>query len=786
MAATETPRPYVGQSILRLEDARLLRGRASYVDDVRLPGMLHAAFLRSPFAHASITRIDAAAARDHEGVALVLTAEDVTEIPAIATDLPREEVVANNRPVLPSETVRFVGEPIACVIASSRYVAEDALQLIDVEYEPLPVITDPHRALASDAPLLHEGTERNSFAHIEFENGDVEGAFAAADRVVTKRFHHGRFHPAPLEGRAIAADWDAGTQELTVWLSTQVPHLARTLLCHSIGLTEKQLRVIAPDVGGGFGLKLHLWPEDYLVGYAAKHLGRPVKWIEDRSESLAASLHAKEMTIELELALKADGTFLAMTGRYVGDSGAYASYPWTPLVDTLCAAVMLPNLYDVGAVRYEIDAAYTNKCPSGAYRGVGWTSGQTAREALIDDAARELGMDPMELRLKNTIPDEPYESATGCRYDGGSYAEAQRKAMELIDYPGFRERQARAREENRYVGVGFSPFLEPGGWSGELAKRMGFPFDYLDAARVTIEPDGSVVVTLGLHSHGQAHQTTMAQVVADKLGVPIDTVKIVQGDTAQAAYGTGTFGSRGAVIGYGSISRAAEEVAEKVRRIAGTALEVSPQDIELRDGNAVVRGAPDKSTPMMMVGYTAYFGAFVGGKRPPGIDPVLTSTRSYQPPETYANGCGAAIVEVDAETGVVTLERVVFIDDCGTMLNPMVVDGQIIGAAAQGIGGALYEELPYDEDGNFLAGTLLDYLYPSTMEIPSIEVGHLETPSPVTEGGVKGCGEGGTIAATAAVVNAVADALSPLGVRIDRTPLDPNRVRALIRQAARS
>ena len=337
-----------------------------------------------------------------------------------------------------------MGEPIACVIASSRYVAEDALQLIDVEYEPLPVITDPHRALASDAPLLHEGTERNSFAHIEFENGDVEGAFAAADRVVTKRFHHGRFHPAPLEGRAIAADWDAGTQELTVWLSTQVPHLARTLLCHSIGLTEKQPTRDRTRRGRRFGLKLHLWPEDYLVGYAAKHLGRPVKWIEDRSESLAASLHAKEMTIELELALKADGTFLAMTGRYVGDSGAYASYPWTPLVDTLCAAVMLPNLYDVGAVRYEIDAAYTNKCPSGAYRGVGWTSGQTAREALIDDAARELGMDRWSSVLKNTIPDEPYESATGCRYDGGSYAEAQRKAMELIDYPGFRERQARS------------------------------------------------------------------------------------------------------------------------------------------------------------------------------------------------------------------------------------------------------------------------------------------------------------------------------------------------------
>jgi carbon-monoxide dehydrogenase large subunit len=785
MATTKTasPEQYVGQRVPRLEDARYLRGRGKYVDDVRLPGMLHAAFLRSPCAHAKVTKIDAAAARAHEGVALVLTAEDVADIPAIATGLPREEVVANNRPVLPTEKVRFVGEPVACVIAVSRYIAEDAARLIEVEYEPLPAITNVEQALASDAPLLHDGTETNNFAHIEYENGDVDKAFAEADRVFTKRFHHGRFHAAPLEGRGLVADWDAGSQELTVWMSTQIPHLVRTLLCHAIGLTENQLRLIAPDVGGGFGLKLHLWPEDYLVASASKRLGRPVKWIEDRSEALAASLHAKEILCELEIATKADGTFVAMKGRYVGDSGAYAAYPFTPLVDPLCAAVMLPNVYKVDAVRFVVDAAFTNKCPSGAYRGVGWTSGQTAREVLVDEIAHELGMDPMELRLKNTIPDEPYESATGCKYDGGTYAGAQRKAMELVDYEAFRERQRTAREEGRYLGVGFSPFLEPGGWSGELAKRMGFPFDYLDAARVTVEPDGSVVATLGLHSHGQAHQTTMAQVVADKLGVPIESVKIVQGDTSQAAYGAGTFGSRGAVIGYGAISRASAEVADKVKQIAGHALEVAPEDIELSNGNAVVRGAPDKSMPMLMVGFTAYFGAFVGGSRPPGLDPTLTSTRSYDPPETYANGCCAAIVEVDVETGAVKVERIAIVDDCGTMLNPLVVDGQLIGAAAQGIGGALFEELPYDQDGNFLAASLLDYLYPTAMDIPAIEVGHLTTPSPVTEGGVKGCGEGGMVATPAAVVNAVADALSPLGVTVDRTPLDPNRVLGLIREA---
>jgi carbon-monoxide dehydrogenase large subunit len=783
MAATETERtPYVGRRIKRLEDPKYLRGRATYVDDVALPGMLHAAFLRSPYAHAKVTRVDVEAARALPGVIDVIAPADVAGM-AFATGLPREEVKGNSRPFLPAERVRFVGEAVACVVATSRAVAEDAAPLVEVEYEELPAVVNAEQALADGATLLYDDAESNNFAHIVFENGDVDGAFASADRVFRKRFHHGRFHALPLEGRGLVADWNPGSGELTIWASSQIPHLYRTLLALDLGISEKEVRVIAPAVGGGFGLKIHLFPEDMIVVLASKRLGRPVKWIEDRYEALASSLHAKEVICDLEIATAADGTFLAMKGRYVGDAGAYAAYPFTPLVDPLCAAVMLPSVYAVGAVRFEVDAAYTNKCPSGAYRGVGWTSGQTARESLIDDIARELDIDPMELRLKNTIPDEPYESATGCKYDGGSFGAAQRKAMEMIDYAGFRERQREAREQGRYLGIGFSPFLEPGGWSGDLAKRMGFPFDYMDSASVTVDPTGNVVVTLGFHSHGQAHETTFAQVVADKLGVPIESVKIVEGDTAAAAYGTGTYGSRSAVIGYGAISRASAEVADKVKRMAGLALEVSPDDVELRDGNAVVRGAPDKSMPMLMVGLTAYFGAFVGGRRPADMDPALTATRSYDPPESYANGCCAVEVAVDAETGVVGVERVVFVDDCGTMLNPMVVEGQIAGAVAQGIGGALYEDLPYDSDGNFLASTLLDYVYPTTQEIPAIEISHIETPSTVTEGGVKGCGEGGTIAAPAAVVNAVADALAPLGVTIDSTPLDPNRVRALIRGA---
>ena len=784
MATAERPAQYVGARLPRVEDARYLRGVGRFVDDLQLPGMLQAAFFRSPYAHARIVSIDVAKARGLPGVVDVITGADVTDITPLTAGLPRPEVKANSRHALPTDRVRFVGEAVAAVVATSRYVAEDACALIEVEWEPLQVITDAEASLAPGAPLLHDGTESNSFAHIEYEQGDVAKAFAEADRVFSKRFHQGRFHAAPLETRGIVAEYDSGTGSFTMWTSSQVPHLTRSLLAHALGLTfENGLRVIAPDVGGGFGLKIHLFPEDLLVPYLARRIGRPVKWIEDRYENLAASVHAKEIIMELELATTSDGKFLAFRGRYVGDAGAYAAYPWTPLVDPLCAAVMLPSLYDVPAARYEVDAAYTNKCPAGAYRGVGWTSGQAARELLIDEAARGLGIDPLELRLRNTIGNDPYVSATGCRYDGGSYAEAQRRAMDALDYPGFRERQSRLREEGRYLGIGFSPFLEPGGWSGDLAKRMGFPFDYMDAANVTVAPDGSVTVTLGLHSHGQAHETTLAQVVADRLGVKVESVRIVEGDTAATAYGTGTWGSRSAVVGSGSITRAAAEVREKMVAIAAHALEASPEDIEIYDGNATVKGSPDKSISVTMIAYTAYFGAFVGGSRPPGLDPALTATRSYEPPESYANGCVAAIVEVDVETGAVTLERVVAVEDCGTMLNPMVVEGQIAGAVAQGIGGALYEDLPYDENGQFLAASLLDYLYPSTMEIPAIEIHHIETPSTVTEGGIKGVGEGGTIAAPAAVVNAVADALSPLGVTMDRTPLSPDRVLSLIRAA---
>ncbi len=766
------PFRYVGESVPRVEDPVLLRGRARFLDDVRLPGLLHVAFVRSPLPHARIGAVDAEAARALEGVAAVITAADLRAVGELVTGSTRPEAGEWRRPLLPRDRVRYVGEPVAAVVAASRYVAEDAAELVEVEYDQLEAVVDPEAALADGAPILHAGG--NNFAHVEFESGDVDGAFAAAAHVFRKRFHFGRTHAAPLEGRGAIADW---SDELTVWSSTQMPFLVRSLLARLYGLPETRVRVLVPAVGGGFGLKVHLYVEEAILPCLSRLTGAPVKWVEDRYEHLAASGHSKEVVCELELATDADGRFLALTGRFVGDGGAHQGHPWSSLIDPLCAAAMLPGVYDVGAVRYTVDAAATNKCPTTAYRGVGWTPGQAAREALIDDAARALGLDPLELRLANCLPDgEPAVSATGCRYDGGSYAASIRRARELLGYEAARERQRRLREQGRYVGIGFSPFVEQGGWASQIAADQGFPGSgYLDSASVTVEPDGSVTLTTGLQSAGQGHETTLAQLAADGLGVRLEDVRVVQGDTATTAYSTGSWGSRTALIAGGSVLRAADDVRTKLLRIAAHELEASEDDLEIADAVVAVRGSPDRATTVAELAAAAY-----AGRVPPGLDAALTATRSYDPPATYSNACIACVVEVDAETGQVRVERLVAVEDCGTVLNPMLVDGQVAGAVAQGVGAVLYEGLPYAEDGQFLAGSLGEFLYPTAPELPNVEVDHLATPSPVTEGGIKGMGEGGLIGAPAAVVNAIADALEPFGVGIERTPLRPCDVLALI------
>jgi carbon-monoxide dehydrogenase large subunit len=762
---------YIGAPLPRLEDARFLTGTARYVDDVELSNMLHAAFVRSPFPHARIAGIDSEQARTLPGVTLVLTGEDLRDdAPVLISKMDRPESRPVERRILPIDKVRYVGEAVVAIVAESRAVAEDACELVEIEWEPLPPVVDAEAALEAAAPVLHDDLGDNNIAHAFDEGGDVERALRESKHVFSKRFYAGRHHAAPLEGRAAVVSWNVLTDEITMWSSSQMPHMARMFIAPLIGVPERNLRVIAPAVGGGFGSKSNIAIEEFVLFHLARRVGRPVKWVADRYEELASAAHAKEMWILLDIGVDDDGRFTAFRGHYIGNVGGYSLFPWTGFIDPLHAATLLPSLYDVRNVRWEVDTALTNKCWSAPYRGVGMTSGHTAREVLIDEIARALDIDPVELRIRNCIPSEPYSSAIGMNYDGGSYAESIRRAQELVDYERFRSEQRGLREDGRYVGIGFSPFVEPTGFGSDVAKACGLPAEFFDAATITVTPDGSVNVSTGLHSHGQGHETTFAQIAADTLGVKLEDVKVTFGDTGIDPFGSGTYASRSAVVGGGAVMRAARDVRRKLLELAAHAMEASPDDMELVDGVAHVRGAPQHT---MTVADIAGFAHFGGHRRPEGLEPALTATRSYDPPETYANGTVVAVVEVDAATGVVHLLRLIAVEDCGVMLNPLVVDGQIAGAIAQGIGAALYEECIYDDSGQLLTGTLMDYLYPTTMQVPDIEIDHFETPSPRTEGGIKGLGEGGTIAAPAAVVSAVADALVPFGVTIDRTPVTP-------------
>ncbi len=780
--ATVRPARYVGARVDRVEDPKYLRGHGSYVDDIELPQLLHAAFVRSPFAHARIGEIDTREAEKSPGTVRVLTGRDLEDeiLPmTISADPP--EVKVTRRRVLATDRARYVGDPVAIVVATSRYAAEDAAALVDVDWEPLPVVCDPEEALKDEAPRLDEDLDDNNIAHIVGGAGDADAAFSKAAQVFTKRFHSARSVGAPLETRGVLASYDPATQRLSIWASTQMPHLLRTMIAPLLRIPEGRIDVVAPDVGGGFGYKAHLYPEDLVVPAASRLLGRPVKWIADRFEDLTAGTHSKGMVADFELAVDDGGSILGMRAHLISDGGGYSG-SYTPLIDTLMAARQLPSLYRVRDLAYVVDAPATNKCPIGAVRGVGWSPGQTARECLIDDAARGMGLDPVEFRAMNMLSSEPQETALGAQLDGGSYVESLRRAAETLDYPAFRRRQTALREEGRYLGIGFSPFIEPTGLGTEMAKQWQMTGTFHDRASVSMEPDGSVVVSTGLHSHGQGLETSLAQITADELGVHLENVRVTSGDTSRDAWGMFLGASRGAVIGTGSIMLAAGDVRQKLLSLAGVLLEASPDDIELYDGKAALRGAPVRSVSIADV---AAFGYFGGDRRTQGEEHALCSTRSYDPPQSYSNGCCAVVAEVDIGTGGVVLERVVAVEDCGVMLNPKIVEGQIAGGIAHGIGLALLEEAIYDEEGQFLSGSLMDYLYPTSTAIPEIEIVHIETPSPVTLGGVKGMAEGGTVAAPGAVVNAVADALSPFGVTIDRIPMTPSYLLDRLREARR-
>jgi carbon-monoxide dehydrogenase large subunit len=766
----------------RLEDARLLRGRGTFIADLDLPGALHAAFVRSPLPHARIGAVDTVAARAVPGVAAVLTATDLPHEPLIDL-LSIEGLAKTPQPALAEERARFVGEAVALVLASSRYEAEDGMDAVEVEYESLPCVVDAAAAAAAGAPLLHEQLGSNVVYRGTRTIGDVQSAFRSAAHVVRSELRHNRYLAAPLETRGCAASYESSTRELTFWSSTQSPHLLRRRLALATGLSEARIRVLVPDVGGGFGQKIPVHPEELAVALAAWRGGRPVVWIEDRRENLIAAPQAKEQVIESELALGLDGEFLALRARIVGDAGAYSYNNASALIEPYFAAGLMPGPYRIRALETEVVAVLTNKAPVAPYRGVGWTAGHCARELLIDQAAREIGLDAAELRRRNLVrPNEfPYESCTGMIYDSGSFQESLERALALVGYGSFRDEQKASRDEGRYLGIGVSPYVEPTGWGTAGSRQSSWPLSSHDSAQVTIEPSGEVVIAVGTPSQGQGHQTAFAQLAADVLGVAVESVVVRANDTAAIPLSfPGTRASRTAVVIGGAVLRAAEQLRERLLEIAGHLLEADPNDLEVVDGGIALRDAPSRSLTLREIAETAYFRPEIRDKL---REPELSVSSFHDPPATYSNGCIVCVVQVGADTGAVRVQRAVAVEDCGTIINPMIVDGQIRGAVAQGIGGALLEQVLYDEEGQPQAVTLMDYLLPTASDVPSLEIDHCTSPSPLTPAGIKGMGESGLIATPAAVACAVADALAPVGARVDRLPLTPALVWSMISES---
>ena len=775
----------VGARVARREDPRLLTGQGSYVDDHRPARMLYAAFLRSPHAHARIRRLDASAALALPGVAAVLTGEDIARSSKpVRAASKTPNVKTTSYPPLALGKVRHVGEAVAMVAAESRYVAEDAVERIVVDYEPLPVVRDVESALDPASPVLHDEAETNLLVSREFARGDVDAALAGAAVVVRERFRFHRHTPVCMENRGCLAEYATASGALTLRSSAQCPGLVRDVLADLLDIPEHLIRVIANDVGGGFGAKASLYPEEIATCVMARRLGRPVKWIGDRREDLLATTQAWDEIVDAELGLDQDGAIVGLRAEVTVDVGGYSIYPWTAAIEPVQTISFLPGPYRVPTYRGRTRGVATNKAPLGPYRGVGRPPAVFVIEGLVDRAARRLGLDPTEIRLRNFIRDEdfPYKSPSGIVWDRSSFTESLRRAREALDYKAARDAQAQARAAGRWVGIGIASYVELTGIGSAIPVSPGMPVSTgTEAATIRFDPAGQVTAVFGVASHGQGLETTLAQIVADEVGVPIEDVRVVHGDTDASPYGTGTYASRSLVLAGGAAILAGRSVREKMLVIAGHLLEADPADVALADGRCAVRGMPDRSVTVRQIARAAYGGA---KQLPKGLEPGLEATRFYDPYYgTASNATHAAMIEIDRATLEVKTLRYVVVEDCGRMVNPLIVDGQVHGGVAQGIGAALLEEIVYDDQGQLLSGTLMDYVVPSACEIPTMEVHHVETPSPVALGGFRGMGEGGTIGAPAAIANAVADALAPLQIEIAELPVTPERLFRLIGKA---
>jgi len=719
--------------------------------------------VRSLHAHAEVRRVDQERARGAPGVVAALSGQDLAaSITPFAPRLEGPGFWPTEWPPLAPRRARFVGEAVAALCAGSPAEAADACELVEIDYEPLASIADLDSALAPGAHLLHDGVPGNVLFRREYSFGDVKGAFARAHLVLRETFSHGRCSASPLEARGIAAAWEG--DRLTVWSGTQAPHIFRAALARAFRLAEGHVRVIVTDTGGGFGQKMHVLPEDVAVAALARVAGRPVKWIETRRENLAAASQAREGRVAIDAAADRDGVLLAIRARVVSDNGAYHIPPLTAALEPPGTASIIPGPYRTPAYAWEAIAVATNKPPLGAYRGVGMTMGAFVMERTLDLLAERLRLDPAEIRRRNLIARDayPFTSAAGFVYDSGDYPRALEMALELAGYDGLRRERDEARLRGRLLGVGISCYTEYTGMGSATYRRRGMvEVPGPEAARVSVEADGTVRCLLSFSSQGQGHATTAAQIVADELGVPLEQVVVSQPDTDQTPDGSGTFASRGAIAQQGAAGAAAVTLRKKVLDLAGGLLEASPADLELRGGRVTVRGMPDRGVLLADVARAA------------GAASLEVTERFDPPGPTFSGAVHVASVEVDPETGRVTVRQYVVVEDCGPVINPMIVEGQVHGAVAQGIGEALGERLVYDEAGQLLTGSLMDYPLPAAADLPSFTLGHLETPSPLTPGGRKGMGEGGTIGAPAAIANAVADAVKPLGVRVTSLPILP-------------
>jgi carbon-monoxide dehydrogenase large subunit len=775
---------YVSRRVKRTEDPPLLKGQARFMGDLRVPGLRAVAFLRSPHAHARLLGIDARGALRIPGVERVVTGADLrASVRSIRAEMRDQGYKQNVWPPLALGKVRFVGEPVAAVVARDRYLAEDALDAIRATYEPLAAVVDAETSMRSDAPRLHEELTDNVVFHTHYDKGDVDRALETAQVRLTETFRHARCTSAPLESRGVMAAFDALDGILTVWASTQTPHLLRTGLAEALGIPDSRLRVLCPAVGGGFGPKMHLYPEDVVVADLARRLQCPLRWLEDRRENLLSSTQARDHVNHIEVGARRDGTIVALRSTLICDAGAYSVYPVTSSLEPLTAAGILPGPYRIPALAYDAYAVATNKCPAGAYRGVGMALGTFVRERVIDMVARRTGIDPAEVRRRNFIDarELPFTTASGLVVDSGDPAASLARALEAGDYEQLRAEPS-SRANGRYRGIGLCAYTEfTGMGSGTFRRRGMVQVSGHDAGTVRVEPTGEVRAFVSATSQGQGHATTLAQIVADELGIPFETVTVIEGDTERCPYGSGSFASRTIVVSGGALVLAARRVRDKIAQIAAHMLEASPSDLVIDGGTIAVRGMPGRALTVAEVARLAYRPA--AGTLPEGVDPALEATQYYDPPPaTFSNGTHLAVVEVDAETGQVEILRYVVVEDCGRMVNPMIVEGQLRGAVAQGIGNALYENFVYDETGQPLTTSFMDYLIPSAGDVPAMQLIHVETPPAVSVSGFKGMAEGGTIGATGAVANAIADALAPFGLEIRDLPLTPDRLARLLRR----